>query len=87
MAVVLTPDQEQFIQHKLSSGKYGSVNDVIAEALRLLEKRDQGYEAWLAQTREQVKVAQAELARGEGMESGQVIERLKARSRQLKQQQ
>jgi antitoxin ParD1/3/4 len=86
MTVVLTPDQEEFIQSKLSSGKYGSAAEVIAEALRLLDKRDQGYEAWLAQTREQVKVAQGELARGEGIESSLVIERLKAKSRQLKNQ-
>ncbi|WP_281248440.1 hypothetical protein [Spirulina major] len=39
----------------------------------------------MAQTRDQVQVAQAELARGEGIESSQVIERLRARSRQLKQ--
>ncbi|WP_072622651.1 type II toxin-antitoxin system ParD family antitoxin [Spirulina major] len=84
MAIALTPDQEQFVQNKLSSGQYGSADEVIAEALRLLEKRNRGYEAWLAQTREQVKVAQAELARGEGIESSQVIERLRARSRQAK---
>jgi antitoxin ParD1/3/4 len=84
MTIALTPDQEQFIQNKLSSGQYGSAAEVIAEALRLLERRDRGYEAWLSQTREQVNVAQAELARCEGIEGHQVIERLREKSRQLK---
>ncbi|WP_217650692.1 ribbon-helix-helix domain-containing protein [Spirulina major] len=45
MAITLTPDPEQLIQNKLASGQYSSADEVIAEARRLLEKRDRGYEA------------------------------------------
>lgn len=36
---------EEFIQKKIASGKYGSVSEVVREALRHLEERDQKLEA------------------------------------------
>jgi antitoxin ParD1/3/4 len=36
--------QEQFIQEKLKTGKYQTVDEIISEAFRLLEKRAQHYQ-------------------------------------------
>lgn len=47
MSIALKIEQEQFIQKKLKSGKYSSADEVIFEAFRLLEERDQHYEQWL----------------------------------------
>ncbi|MEO0332714.1 MAG: type II toxin-antitoxin system ParD family antitoxin [Bacteroidota bacterium] len=41
MNVSLTPDLEQYVQNKVSSGRYQSSSEVVREALRLLEERDQ----------------------------------------------
>ncbi len=41
MNITLKPEQEQFIQAKLKSGKYATVDEVITEALQLERKTRQ----------------------------------------------
>ena len=41
MNVSLTPDLEKYVQAKVQSGRYQSSSEVIREALRLLEEKDQ----------------------------------------------
>lgn len=41
MNVSLTPELEKLIQKKVDSGRYTSASEVVREALRLLEKKDQ----------------------------------------------
>ena len=41
MNVSLTPELEQVVNEKVSSGLYPTANDVVREALRLLIERDQ----------------------------------------------
>ncbi len=40
MNVHLTPDLEQLVESKVKSGRYNSPSDVVRDALRLLEHRD-----------------------------------------------
>src|SRR5438067_6850642 len=40
MDVHLSPDVERIVRCKLQTGRYGSASDVVSEALRLLEQRD-----------------------------------------------
>ncbi|MBO1351030.1 MAG: type II toxin-antitoxin system ParD family antitoxin [Hormoscilla sp.] len=40
MNITLQPEQEKFVQSQLTTGKYKTVDDIIAEALRLLEARN-----------------------------------------------
>lgn len=81
MSIALKIEQEQFIQKKLKSGKYSSADEVIFEAFRLLEERDQHYEQWLQDTRQKVAEGLAQLDRGEGLDGESVIARLKERVR------
>ena len=81
MSIALKNEQEQFIQKKLNSGKYGSADEVIFEVFRLLEERDNYYEQWLRDTRQKVVDGLAQLDRGEGLESETVMARLKERVR------
>jgi antitoxin ParD1/3/4 len=39
--VSLTPELERFIREKVDSGRYHSSSEVVREALRLLEEREQ----------------------------------------------
>ena len=41
MNVSLTPELEEFVSAKVSSGRYNSASEVVREALRLLEDHDQ----------------------------------------------
>jgi antitoxin ParD1/3/4 len=41
MNVSLTPELERFVSERVASGRYASASEVIREALRLLEERDQ----------------------------------------------
>lgn len=81
MSIALKLEQEQFIKKKLESGKYGSADEVIFEAFRLLEDRDKHYDQWLQNTREKVAAGLAQLDRGEGIDGEIVMERLKERFR------
>ncbi len=41
MNVSLTPSLEALVKGKVDSGRYSSASDVMSEALRLLEERDE----------------------------------------------
>ena len=44
MNITLTPEQERYIQLQLEEGKYNSVEQLISEALQLLEERNRALE-------------------------------------------
>jgi antitoxin ParD1/3/4 len=41
MNVSLTPELERLVQDKVQTGRYNSASEVVREALRLMEERDQ----------------------------------------------
>ncbi|WP_246843943.1 type II toxin-antitoxin system ParD family antitoxin, partial [Hydrocoleum sp. CS-953] len=75
--IILKPEQEKLIQAKVTSGKYTTVDEVIAEALKLLDERDKHYQNWVEYTRKKVAVGLAKLDRGEGIEVQTVINKFK----------
>lgn len=77
MDIILKPEQEQLIKAKVDSGKYTTVDEVIAEALQLLDKRDKHYQKWVEDTRQKVAIGLEQLDRGEGIEVQTVINQLK----------
>ena len=81
MTIALLPEQEQFIQSQLATGNYTNAAEVIAEALRLLAKRDR-YDAWVEEMRDKVDVAVAQLDRGEGVDGETAIAALRAKLNQ-----
>lgn len=46
MNISLTPDLDQLVADKVSSGRYTSASEVIREALRLMDSRDQQLHAF-----------------------------------------
>jgi antitoxin ParD1/3/4 len=81
MPIALQPEQEQFIQSQLATGRYPDAAAVIAAALELLEKRNQ-YDRWVAEVGEKIDVAAAELDRGEGVDGETAIAQLRAKLHQ-----
>ncbi|MCL6749725.1 type II toxin-antitoxin system ParD family antitoxin [Nostoc sp. CCCryo 231-06] len=76
MNISLTPELEQLVKDKVSSGKYHSVSEVMGEALRLLEERDRVRDQRLAELKAKIQVGIEELERGEGIDGEEVFAEL-----------
>jgi antitoxin ParD1/3/4 len=57
MSISLTPDQERFIQTKLQSGKYRSVEEILEMALRLLDEYDRADAEWVEEIQTKIDAA------------------------------
>ncbi|AFY40967.1 type II toxin-antitoxin system ParD family antitoxin [Nostoc sp. PCC 7107] len=57
---------EIFIQEKLSSGRYHTIEEILVEALELLEEHDKKYEQWLQAACDHGDVSIAELEKIDG---------------------
>lgn len=81
MNVSLTPRLEELVRQKVASGMYTSSSEVVREALRLLEERDQIKEMKLAGLRAEIEKGIDSLERGEGIpfDADDVIQRGRAR--------
>lgn len=64
MNVSLTPQLERLVHKKVKSGNYQSASEVIREALRLMQDRDQR----LDNLRKTIQAGIDEIDRGEGIE-------------------
>jgi len=85
MNVSLTPELEKLIQKKVDSGRYTSASEVVREALRLLEKKDQhaaerdkALKAFQAEMDRRI----AELDRGEGIDGEEALAQFRAHTRE-----
>jgi antitoxin ParD1/3/4 len=63
MQVMLRPDQEAFVRRQIATGSYGNAEEVVEEALRLLEDA-----AKLQYLRAAVAKAREQVARGDYVE-------------------
>ena len=52
--IALTPELEAYVNKKVRSGRYCSAEDVVREALRVLEERDRREDLDLAELRDKV---------------------------------
>ncbi len=66
------PEVESFVQQELASGRYKSLDDVIEQALALLEKQSR-YDEWIVEMRSEVDGAIGQLDRGEGVDGDVVM--------------
>lgn len=65
MDIALTPELEAFVNEKVRSGRYLSAEEVIREALRILEDRDRRENHDPAELRDKVVAGLEQLDRGE----------------------
>ena len=77
MNISLNPHLEEWVKGKVESGFYNSASEVMREALRLLEERDQLRELRVEELKREIQ---------KGIDSGEAtpldIEAIKARGRQ-----
>ena len=84
MDVSLTPELGEFVSSKVSSGRYSSASEVVREALRLLEERDQTRETQLAALNRELGERLHALDRGERTEPSAARARIEEKSRARK---
>ncbi|MDX2506046.1 MAG: type II toxin-antitoxin system ParD family antitoxin [Gammaproteobacteria bacterium] len=81
MNVSLTPQLEDFVKQKVSTGMYSSVSEVIREALRLLEEKEALKAINLQALREDIQKGIDSLDNGRSKPLD--IESIKARGRKM----
>jgi antitoxin ParD1/3/4 len=76
MNLHLTPELEKLILNELDSGRYSSANEVVGEALRLLEQRDRNVEVYKDEIRIRVEEGWQSAQLGEFVEGDELFDRL-----------
>ncbi len=74
------PHFERFIRQKIESGRYSSASEVIRDALRLLEEREELREIQFQTLRQQLQEGKES---GPGIPAERVFERLEEKYRKL----
>lgn len=65
MNISLTPELEMMVAEKVKTGMYSTASEVVREALRLLQERDEFRKWKLEQLRKDVQVGLDEAERGD----------------------
>jgi antitoxin ParD1/3/4 len=85
MNINLKPNQEQFIQEQLKSGRFSNAEQIIDAAFQLLETLNEDYWQWVEETRQRIDIAITELDNGEGLEGQTVINNILDKFKQAQQ--
>ena len=75
MNVSLTPELENFVQGKVSSGLYNNASEVVREGLRLLKEQDEVRARW----RNQIERGWMQAQAGDLHDGPKAMARLKAK--------
>lgn len=78
MNVHLTPELEQLVQNKVKSGRYNSASEVVREALRLLDQRDEVFTLRKDEIRKHIEGGCQSAARGEFVDGDEAFDRIEA---------
>ena len=80
MNVSLTPELEQLIHEKVETGLYLSASEVVREALRLLQERDNFQAMKYAELRREIHVGIDQADRGELVDGPEVFRKLRRKN-------
>jgi antitoxin ParD1/3/4 len=87
MEIALTPEVEQYIQEKVSSGQYASASEVFLTSIKLLQDIEQTYQGRYQALRDEVKIGIEAADLGNVVDAeivfGQLQERLNQKRNQL----
>ncbi len=79
MNLLLKPEHQKLIEAQLNTGRYANPDEIIAEALELLNKRDQ-YQEWSEEIGRKIDIAAQQLDRGEGIDGESAIALLRKKT-------
>jgi antitoxin ParD1/3/4 len=79
--IALTPHFDQFVQSKIESGRYQSASEVIRDALRLLEEREQLHPQSLAKLRRDIEIGWLQSENGDVVDGPSVFAEIRKKSK------
>jgi len=82
--VNLTPELEKLVRDRVESGRYESAGDVVRDALRFLEERDQVRQVQTQELRKKIDKGLESLERGEGVDGEEFFDALEGDERELR---
>ena len=82
MEVILTPELDSFVHAKISTGHFTSPDDVVREALRLMEESERTREEEVREFNEELGRRLASLDRGEYVSAQELKSHMEQRSRE-----
>jgi antitoxin ParD1/3/4 len=83
MNIYLKPEQEQFIQEQLKTGRYNTADEVIAEAFRLLKERETINQRRLEELRQKIASGTEQIAKGQVTDGEVVFAKLQEKIRSI----
>ena len=86
MEIALTPEVEQYIQEKISSGQYASASEVLLASIKLLQDIEQTYQGRYQALRDEVRLGIEAADRGEVVDAETVFAQLEERLNQKRNQ-
>lgn len=86
MNIILQPELEQFIQEKITSGQYQSVNEAVNAGLKLLMEQELIYQGRFDQLRQEIMVGIEASERGEVVDSETVFNSIRQKLEQRRHQ-
>ena len=85
MNVSLTPELEQLVHLKVQTGRYASASEVVREALRLMEERDQVQALHKDEIRRKIAAGVASLRAGKSVDGEAFMAAMDAELAELEQ--
>ncbi|MBC1241223.1 type II toxin-antitoxin system ParD family antitoxin [Nostoc sp. 2RC] len=79
MYIQIKPELEQFIQAQLATGRFASADDVINEAFKLLQEREQRIE----ELRQKIALGTEQIAKGQVTDGEVVFARFQEKIRKI----
>ena len=75
--VSITPELDAFLRSRVKSGRYQTTSEVVREALRLLERREQDREEAILELKAKLDRGVGQAERGELLDGDEVFEELR----------
>jgi antitoxin ParD1/3/4 len=86
MNVSLSPELESLVHRKVETGRYASASEVVREALRLMDERDQMHELRKEEMRKQIAAGMASLRAGKSADGEAFFAQMEAEFAELEEQ-
>lgn len=86
MTITLTPELEAIVASKVASGRFQNAVEVVNEALRVFEERENGRKNDLNELLQEISIGLDQLERGETVDGEEVFRELEERSRRRRSQ-
>ena len=81
ITVTLSPELEAFIEERVAAGRFATPGEAVREGLRLLEEREQGREAVLAELRHEIELGVEQAKAGKLSDGRAFFEQLRQKIR------